>query len=98
MPRSAKSPEVGAVSAAKRNSKAEYVHLMTWLSDADHRNIITGAAGSAQNNGSMNSGKLVVSKSQGHVISPFLLFSSNTDIGQVDHVGKVSFGATGLDF
>jgi hypothetical protein len=69
MPRSANSSELGAVSAGKRNSKAEYVHLMTWLSDADHRNIITGAAGAAQNNGGMNSGKVVVSKSQGHVIS-----------------------------
>jgi hypothetical protein len=41
---------------------------MTWLSNSDHRNIITGAAGAAQNNGGMASGKIVVNKSQGHVI------------------------------
>jgi hypothetical protein len=46
---------------AKRDSKAEYLALMTWLSNSEHRNIITGAAGAAQNNGGMASGKLVVS-------------------------------------
>jgi hypothetical protein len=53
---------------AKRDSKAEYLALMTWLSNSEHRNIITGAAGAAQNNGGMASGKLVVSKAQGHII------------------------------
>jgi hypothetical protein len=59
----------------KRNARAEYLCLLTWLSNADNRNIITGAAGAAQNNGGMNSGKTVVSKSQGHVI-PLSSFSA----------------------
>jgi hypothetical protein len=57
------------------NIMLRVMRAMTWLSDADNRNIITGAAGAAQNNGGMNSGKTVVSKSQGHVF-PLSSFSA----------------------
>jgi hypothetical protein len=69
---SPKSPQEAAGSG-KRNSKAEYVGLMSWLAQSDNRNIISGAAGAAQNHGGMASGKLVVSKSQGRVIPLFIL-------------------------
>jgi hypothetical protein len=71
------SPEGAGTCGKKRDAKAEYIALMTWLSDCDNRNIISGAAGAAQNNGGMNTSKLVVSKAQGHVI-PFSCFRLHT--------------------
>lgn len=73
----AASPDGAGTGGKKRDAKAEYIALMTWLSNCDNRNIISGAAGSAQNNGGMNSSKLVVSKAQGHVI-PLCCFRLHT--------------------
>lgn len=73
----AASPDGAGTGGKKRDAKTEYIALMTWLSDCDNRNIISGAAGSAQNNGGMTSGKNVVSKAQGHVI-PLSCFRLHT--------------------
>ena len=39
--------------------------MLSWLSFADNRNIVTGAAGSAQNGGGMSGSKVVTSKDAG---------------------------------
>jgi hypothetical protein len=38
---------------------------LSWLSVPENRNIVTGAAGSAQNGGGLSSGKVVTSKDAG---------------------------------
>jgi hypothetical protein len=58
----------GAVAAAagtSRNYQLEETAVLSWLSVPENRNIVTGAAGSAQNGGGLSSGKVVTSKDAG---------------------------------
>ncbi len=52
-------------SAARRNYGLEETAVLSWLSNADNRNIVTGAAGSAQNGGGLSGSKVVTSKDAG---------------------------------
>lgn len=51
--------------SAKRNYQHEETAVLSWLSNADNRNIVTGAAGSVQNGGSLSGSKVVTSKDAG---------------------------------
>jgi hypothetical protein len=51
--------------AVKRNYALEETAVLSWLSNADNRNIVTGAAGSAQNGGGLSGSKVVTSKDAG---------------------------------
>jgi hypothetical protein len=99
--RSEAAPPQEAAGSGKRNPKAEYLALMTWLSQSENRNIISGAAGAAQNNGGMASGKLVVSKSQGHVIQiliPFIYSLSTLTLNRWTMLAKYLSDQLGTTF
>ena len=49
----------------KRNYQHEETAVLSWLSITDNRNIVTGAAGSAQNGGGLSGSKVVTSKDAG---------------------------------
>jgi hypothetical protein len=49
----------------RRNYAHEELAVLAWLSNPDHRNIVTGAAGSAQNGGGLSGSKCVTSKDAG---------------------------------
>jgi hypothetical protein len=71
----ADSPAPAAASAAdsatvnsqtvRRNYAHEELAVLSWLSNPDNRNIVTGAAGSAQNSGGLSGSKIVTSKDAG---------------------------------
>jgi hypothetical protein len=52
-------------STVKRNYAHEETAVLSWLSVPENRNIVTGAAGSAQNGGGLAGSKLVTSKDAG---------------------------------
>jgi hypothetical protein len=51
--------------AIRRNYALEETAVLTWLANVDNRNIVTGAAGSAQNGGGLAGSKVVTSKDAG---------------------------------
>jgi hypothetical protein len=58
----------GAAAAAagpSRNYQLEETAVLQWLAVPENRNIVTGAAGAAQNGGGLSSGKIVTSKDAG---------------------------------
>lgn len=54
-------------SSEKRNKQQEETAVLAWLSVEANRNIVTGAAGSAQNKGGLAGSSVVVSKDAGWV-------------------------------
>jgi hypothetical protein len=54
-----------ASSAVKRKRQQEETAILSWLSIEANRNIVTGAAGSAQNKGGLAGNSVVVSKDTG---------------------------------
>jgi hypothetical protein len=49
----------------RRNYAHEELAVLSWLSNPDNRNIVTGAAGCAQNGGGLSGSKVVTSKDAG---------------------------------
>ena len=62
---SAESLTATSPTAVRRNYALEETAVLTWLANPDNRNIVTGAAGSAQNGGSLAGSKVVTSKDTG---------------------------------
>jgi hypothetical protein len=61
-------PQQDKGQAQKRNRQQEETAVLAWLAVPENRNIVTGAAGSAQNNGGLASKTCVVSKDTGWVM------------------------------
>ena len=59
------SSAAGASPSVKRNYVLEEAAVLSWLCVPEHRNIVTGAAGSAQNGGGLSGSKCVTTKDAG---------------------------------
>jgi hypothetical protein len=92
MPPKPKSGPGAEASTAKRKRQQEETAILAWLSVEANRNIVTGAAGSAQNKGGLAGNSVVVSKDAGWVsLAKFLSEACGVQLDKKQAANKFSY-------